>query len=946
MNEPLEFFIIHESRDIIRTRLYCSPPHQSSSDAHGALSFAPAADSETERLRRLEQRRRDEQRAIRDALLEQKMEGEDGGEGATADEILGAITLQQTESKELEKRLENAVQRVAVLKQVLAAAQGVAAAAAPSGGGLGKGGGEQESQQLRGQDGGAAQSNVVLDFEGEQILAELRAKAKEARIAEAVSEKGGEDFEGASSAPTDPAEQRALAEKLGKECAELRELREKLEKEMKSTLAPRKTELMRPELIRVQSQLQDEEAEKIEERRLQQLLTSSQEALEALTAKKDEICGALNSGKKLAWSAEEDAREIKIRQAAALLEMGTEEERLHTDIRDVQDDLKTAHLAIDSENAAQEEFQKELDLKKDKHPSLVSGAREISSLEQEEAHLADLSEENLALQSKIDMLRHKVQQDQSARLAEGGGAGGVGGLLAAVKIQRRSLLGVGTVAKRKSGQVGVGAAAGTVGVFGASSPVASPSTGAAVSGATTNVSQETGDGGAAAPPPEQQDSPRDELTELLVKAGFAHRKHDIEQLLRLQQENKEMNAQIINLEGKIKLAKNASKSGEKIDEDFLRQIHELGAGGGGDGAEPPPELAWLKKDCKIQQRELNGLRNRWWNNRFDLAADLLGEGYQTSSEEEDAIAKTEVDAVEDGPRPPGRRGEKDWVNVEGESFRDASAKIEGLTGRRATLSVAAAGGTGGGPLGDQSPVESAISKLRQGAGSVPTLGIFAKRVVAAPPPARKKSLSSTVLDSRAAHIRAASEVRVEGLSVLVNGAAENNEFIKPARSVMRGGLLVERQREQAALLSGLRIGGAVSHGRGAEQSTPPPKSSTKKVLLMQSSTASPRSDQIAHGAGAGSRSPVGKGSPSSSITRNLQPGQVGEDEVPTHKGKATVEVDHNPNVQNQKSGQTLVSMLNRRRMMLRQMDGTASEGGIRLEVSTTPRSPRPPEVKR
>mmetsp|Transcript_90505 Transcript_90505/g.156906 ORF Transcript_90505/g.156906 Transcript_90505/m.156906 type:complete len:1556 (+) Transcript_90505:120-4787(+) len=98
--------------------------------------------------------------------------------------------------------------------------------------------------------------------------------------------------------------------------------------------------------------------------------------------------------------------------------------------------------------------------------------------------------------------------------------------------------------------------------------------------------------------------------------GVGH--EDLAELVRLQSRNEEFKQEIEETMKKMQQLRLAMKKGKAVSSDAIREI--VGANMSAEETKPPPEYFSLKKEVRVKQNEVRGLRKRWWSDHKDLDA--------------------------------------------------------------------------------------------------------------------------------------------------------------------------------------------------------------------------------------------------------------------------------------------------------------------------------------
>jgi len=125
----------------------------------------------------------------------------------------------------------------------------------------------------------------------------------------------------------------------------------------------------------------------------------------------------------------------------------------------------------------------------------------------------------------------------------------------------------------------------------------------------------------------------DEKLELLQK----QQNKDMEDLLKIQAENVELQKQIDLIETKIKLVK--SNRGQPLDINLLKDTDVK-------DEDVPKENLDLRKEVRRKQKELNTLRKKWWAERQD--AKNMGKRSNVPDAEGDNVPSEQFDKIKSG----------------------------------------------------------------------------------------------------------------------------------------------------------------------------------------------------------------------------------------------------------------------------------------------------------
>lgn len=266
--------------------------------------------------------------------------------------------------------------------------------------------------------------------------------------------------------------------------------------------------------------------------------------------------------------------EMLEKQKGLLASLKEEEQSLIAEIEELEQVLTSSRANVKQEKDRHKELEAETARQKQEYADVASQLEsEVpETLEEEEAQLQALQQENDLLLSKMEDLQKKLEyEDRRAAMDEQ--AADEAEMLAREEF------------KKKKEELDK-----------------------AVADAHKDTAPDTDpEPKAEVAPAEAAQSGKDTQEEKLAQLK-AQQTKEMQELLKLQQENVELAKQIELIEMKIKVVK--SNRGQPLDLSILKdtQIKE---------EDIPPENLELRKEVRKKQRELNGLRKKWWSERQD-----------------------------------------------------------------------------------------------------------------------------------------------------------------------------------------------------------------------------------------------------------------------------------------------------------------------------------------
>eukprot|EP00397_Hematodinium_sp_SG-2012_P015072 GEMP01015344.1.p1 GENE.GEMP01015344.1~~GEMP01015344.1.p1 ORF type:complete len:778 (+),score=269.50 GEMP01015344.1:165-2498(+) len=509
---------------------------------------------------------------LRERLLSKEAEMRKGAQEAKeklpkASDLLQVISAQQEEMALLTTRIETNEARVKTLKAAL----------------------DYITCQHS-----AEPDQAVLD-----TIEEMKNQVRDARMADLMLSQDAEQRD-----MTVPDESELL--ELENECVTLRQQLQELEEKIREiedplskrdedqTITAENAPVAKSKLTAEVNKLQSEnERLQAELQHYEELITQAEETLKMMEDQKvlflENVARARKNLVAVLSPAEDDHKlptqvvdnpvdvEMHEKHTRILASLKGEESTLIADIVDLETLLTEARAKVDEEKTKQTGLEVETAKQRKEYADIILQLEtEVpKSLEEEEAHLQILQQENNMLLAKMEDLQKKLEaEDRRAKMDEQAAT-------EAEMLVRDDF-------KKKKEQL---------------------------DSAIKENQKETSP--AITPPPGMVDD-KDPVTgvakdpqEAKLAELKAKQNQDIQELLKLQQENVELAKQIELIEIKIKMVK--SNRGQPLDLSILKDTQAK-------DEDVPPENLEMRKEVRKKQRELNALRKKWWSDRQDPKA--------------------------------------------------------------------------------------------------------------------------------------------------------------------------------------------------------------------------------------------------------------------------------------------------------------------------------------